>query len=411
MGNEPGSFAENTVTVRLKEIARRVLAENTFPAETAALIQRLIDEMPFAPITPLDDVGAPDEAAWQEYVKPHLGKNWRDIPWYFAEAYFYRRLMAIVRYFQHLPGCEPDPYQAQKEQGLALTRSDTHALCHRIEEWRASGLAYEIAHAQEIGRGKNPGWVELLPRFLLIALWGNQSDLSLWPAGGEDQAGDTMPALPKGSQLFLDESSYLVRHLQISELPLSRVDVLLDNASFELVCDLALVDFLLWSGLAGTVTLHVKAHPTFVSDAVEKDVLATFQFLAEDSEPASAALGARLKFALHIGRIQIRPDLFWNSALCFWEMPDILHDWFKTSGLTISKGDANYRRFLGDRHWQYTDPFAAITSYFPAPLLALRVCKSEVICGLAQGKAEELFSQDPLWRTDGQWGMIQFRVN
>jgi hypothetical protein len=250
----------------------------------------------------------------------------------------------------------------------------------------------------------------LLPRFLLIGLWGNQSDLSLWPAGGEDQAGDTMPALPRGSHLFLDESSQLVRFLQKSELPLSRVDIMLDNASYELVCDLALVDFLLWSGLASAATLHVKAHPTFVSDALEKDVLATFQYLSADADPSVAALGERLKFALHVGRIQIRPDFFWNSALCYWEMPEALYDWFQTSELTITKGDANYRRFLGDRHWQFTDSFAAITSYFPSPLLALRVCKSEVICGLEPGKAEQLFAQDPRWRTDGQWGIIQFRA-
>jgi hypothetical protein len=49
--------------------------------------------------------------------------------------------------------------------------------------------------------------------------------------------------------------------------------LVVDNAGFELVCDLALADAIVCGTRAGsdssaTVTLHVKAHPTFVSDAM-----------------------------------------------------------------------------------------------------------------------------------------------
>jgi hypothetical protein len=73
----------------------------------------------------------------------------------------------------------------------------------------------------------------------------------------------------------------------------------------------------------------------------------------------------------------------------------------------ISKGDANYRRFLGDAHWPPTTPFEAIVEYFPAPLVALRALKSEVIAGLAPGQAEQLQQEDPDWMVDGLRGIVQ----
>jgi hypothetical protein len=49
------------------------------------------------------------------------------------------------------------------------------------------------------------------------------------------------------------------------------------------------------------------------------------------------------------------------------------------------KGDANYRRLIGDALWPHDTPFAHVLSYFAAPLLALRTLKSEVCVGLAPG--------------------------
>jgi hypothetical protein len=79
------------------------------------------------------------------------------------------------------------------------------------------------------------------------------------------------------------------------------------------------------------------------------------------------------------------------------------------SDLVISKGDAHYRRLLGDRHWAFTIPFTKVMSYFSAPLLALRACKSEVICDLTPGQAEALSKVDAKWMTNGQWAVIQFK--
>jgi hypothetical protein len=89
-------------------------------------------------------------------------------------------------------------------------------------------------------------------------------------------------------------------------------------------------------------------------------------------------------------------------------MPDALRGELASASLVISKGDANYRRAVGDRHWACTTPLEQVVSYFPCPLLLLRTLKSEVAAGLPTGKPEEISHQDPSWLTDGRWGMVQF---
>ena len=89
-------------------------------------------------------------------------------------------------------------------------------------------------------------------------------------------------------------------------------------------------------------------------------------------------------------------------------MPDSLRHDLARSSLIISKGDANYRRLLGDLHWPYTTPFADIVCYSPASLLALRALKSEVAAGLKHDQVDQLDELDSEWLTTGRWGVIQF---
>jgi hypothetical protein len=88
-------------------------------------------------------------------------------------------------------------------------------------------------------------------------------------------------------------------------------------------------------------------------------------------------------------------------------MPPHIQEQLGTAALVISKGDAQYRRLLGDRHWPYTTPLDKIMSYFPASLVILRAAKSEVMAGLAPGQVEKLSQEDPEWLYNGRWGLIQ----
>ena len=90
-------------------------------------------------------------------------------------------------------------------------------------------------------------------------------------------------------------------------------------------------------------------------------------------------------------------------------MPESLRRELGKSDLVLFKGDMNYRRLLGDRHWGYEDPFEEIMAYFPAPVVAIRTLKAEVVCGLRPGQADETAAKDPEWMVDAKWGVIQFR--
>ena len=46
-----------------------------------------------------------------------------------------------------------------------------------------------------------------------------------------------------------------------------------------------------------------------------------------------------------------------------------------------------YRKLLGDRTWNTDERFSDLVSYFPAPVVALRTCKSPLAVGLLPGHA------------------------
>ena len=77
------------------------------------------------------------------------------------------------------------------------------------------------------------------------------------------------------------------------------------------------------------------------------------------------------------------------------------------SHMVFIKGDANYRRLVGDYYWPYNSDFQSLAGYFPAPVVALRVLKSELCVGVALAVAEKAKAVDSKWMVDGKWGVIQ----
>ncbi len=368
-GADPDSFARDTVLRRLPAIAGRVLTENRLDHQAARAVAGLAAEIPFTPLRPLADDAAPDLALWRSYLAPYAGQDWLAVPWFLAETYFYRRILEAIGYFRPRSGAYGrDPYARQKRLGL--------------EHTSLAGLSDEPLPLDAALRG---------------ALWGNQADLSLWPADAGDGPGD--------ATLLADDGPAVLAHLDALIARSATVDVVLDNAGAELVHDLLLADALLARGLR--VRLHPKAHPTFVSDATAGDARDTVAWLAERPGPVARA-AERLIAALATSRLTLHDDWFWTSPLAGWEMPETLFDFLATSGLLISKGDANYRRWLGDRHWPADTPLEAVLGYAPAPLLLLRTCKSEVAIGLDQARVAAARARDPQWMINGRWGLAQF---
>ncbi|HIP96587.1 MAG TPA: DUF89 family protein, partial [Anaerolineae bacterium] len=178
-------------------------------------------------------------------------------------------------------------------------------------------------------------------------------------------------------------------------------------AGLELPFDLALADFLLNHGWARRIIFHLKADPFFVSDALPRDVHRTLERLSAGKDSLLPALATRLRRALDGGRFVLSAHPFWNSCLTFYDMPPDVRTALEQADLALLKGDANYRRLLGDRHWPPTTRLEDAAGYFPRPFAVLRTLKAEIIVGLEPGQAEALSVEDRDWMVNGQRGIIQ----
>ncbi|WP_372743826.1 damage-control phosphatase ARMT1 family protein [Nostoc sp. C052] len=394
LGSEIGSFTEFTVTQRMPAIARRVIAENNFSSEINTSLENLATEMPTGFLQPLVNDTAEDFSAWNTYLEFYKGQRWIDVPWFFAETYFYRLILEITNYFRPGVWQGVDPFELQKSQGLEASLDSIILLCGQVKNWLDSSQIEEKSNQTA------------LIALLYFALWGNRVDLSLWSAFENDRSRfDIQTQL---AHILVNDASQVAELLTNSHG--GRIDFVVDNAGFELVCDLSLVDFLLSSGLAHQVYLHLKPHPTFVSDAMIKDVHYTIKFLVATGNQQVISFAQRLQENIASGRLILSEDYFWTSPLAFWEIPNSLKNKLANASLVIVKGDANYRRLLGDRHWDFTTNIADIVCYLPVPMVALRTLKSEVVVGLKPEVIEEVAKSDSSWLTNGQWGVIQLVV-
>lgn len=304
------------------------------------LVRQVAEGLPYPPAV---------RSALHELAAGLHDQHWYDQAFLAAEDEFYRAVLDVVGYFGDGPWRGVDPFGPVKRAEL-----DSAAATQEL-----TALA---AVADD------------LPRLLLASLWGNRADLGFLVTGQE--AAD--------AQLLVDDREALADRIG------GRVTVIADNAGRELLADLALIDHLLRSGRASSLVLHVKPAPCFVSDALLPDVLAALDRMS----------ATNLRDALRTGQWEIRTDPFWFSPRPFTELPEHLRAELASSRLVICKGDLNYRRLVGDRHWPATDSFAERTSYFPAPVAALRTAKSEVVVGLR----EPLSAAD---RVSGRFGLIQ----
>jgi hypothetical protein len=227
-------------------------------------------------------------------------------------------------------------------------------------------------------------------------LWGNRADLSHLEEGVQVRSG---AATHDERQHILVDDTEQVQALLAAGV--NRVEVVTDNDGRVLLFDLALADFLLQQGWAEQVALHLKGQPFFVSDAMVADARRLAAAIA--AEP----LGRRLAEHLAAGRLALVDDPFWTTCLGFREMPAPLAARLAGADLVVLKGDVNYRRLLDDRNWPHTARMAEVAAYFPAPFLALRTVKAELMVDLAPGQAEQLAAEDPEWLINGRRGVVQ----
>ena len=402
LSNEPGTWAHDTVSRRLREnILSRVFSDNAAmlakdPAAEAALraLDTELSDAANATIRAIRPDGGPDVHAWNETLAaPWIGTSWLDTPWLASEFYFYRRILEALGYFGDGPCAQMDPFQRDKDAGLEACVGAVGALAPRLNEYASAP-------------GVN-GVLEGARLFLLVSLWGNRMDLSIWPAGGAAAArgGGESSSSARAADAFNEALTAGERCSSTTTPPPppprssnpaaiawdSRGTTRGSNscATWPWQMPWCARDRTNADADANdvaarvTVTLHVKAHPVFVSDAMEKDVRATVDAMCASDDDEVARMGRRWRGHLTSGAWVITPQFAWSQPQPFWELPEDARASLAAESAVIIKGDANYRRLLGDRLWNLDAPFADVAAYFPAPLLALRTLKAELGCGIA----------------------------
>jgi hypothetical protein len=174
-----------------------------------------------------------------------------------------------------------------------------------------------------------------------------------------------------------------------------------------------LAQYLIESKIATTVTFQMKSHPTFVSDALIKDLVATIEYyeqLDPIQYPSCVRSGQLWRTYLQNQQWVCREDRFWVQPLAMWEMyPRLYQELQSRCHLAFVKGDANYRRLLGDRTWDWAAPFDDVVGcYFPVPVCALRTLKAEIGCGMDVSQTQRAAELDINWMTNGRFGVIQY---
>lgn len=414
--NVEGSWAYDTMSRRvITDILKRLVEDNsdeltrpTSPLRSECLLQ--INDLKSSLecgktgyLRGLSDKG-PDVATWDKILATLTDdeRNWLDAPWVLSEFYLYRRINEAFRYFE----TGYDMFVQQKAQGLI----DAIPAINEI----ATKLPVILS-------GANLG--DALTIAIQTSLWGNKMDLSLWPAGlrKSDTASATVDTpgaisfgstLSAGKKFILDDQTSAVVSL-LSELhaqdPSSKreIGIIVDNAGYELFSDMLLGHCLLELGAATSIRFFTKGHPTFVSDATNADFMETIDFLASSPSAPTAELASQFSAHMDGGRFVLDSDLFWCQPTAFWDMPDSIQDKVELCKLVFVKGDANYRRLLGEREWAIDTPAADILSYWPVPVCALRTFKAEIGCGISREKVSEVQAADPTWMVGGRWGVVQ----
>ena len=367
-GSNP--FARFSMEIRVPRIARDLLEKNPTLAPTSReAVERLACSIEEDAPLPAPRPPAPDVDAWASAHAEHASERWLAAEWFHAELAFYREIAHACRFWE----TDRDPFAPAKDEELAGERPWS-----RLEQ----ALDRRGARDERIG--------ELLD----ACLWGNRVDLSYTVGASHDH--------PHDDDLLVDDRASAIPLLV---RPGAHIHVVADNAGTELALDLGLVDALL-EDPACRVTVHLKAQPVFVSDALPRDVWSTLDRMgARRGVVGSAA--ARLRAGFDAGRLRLAPDPFWSGPRFLWEAPSHVTQALSAATIVVIKGDANYRRVVGDALWPPEAPFAEAAGYALFPLLCLRTMKSDSVLGLPSGLAGRLDASEPRWRIDARRGLAQ----
>jgi len=251
-----------------------------------------------------------------------------------------------------------------------------------------------------------------------LNLWGNKCDLSLSSGTVSSQDHNPLHLLESlDKDILVDNSNevwkLLCKNVQ-NENNNTIIDIVLDNAGYELFTDLCLALFLMENKLTDKIRFYVKRYPWFVSDVTTNDFHWLIETMINIDDENIQSFGQLCDKYLKNNSWTIEEESFWTEPFDYSEMKTTnpsLYNKLSQAVLVIFKGDLNYRKLMGDINWKHTTDFLqALRGFRPTNLLSLRTVKADVCVGLPPGKAEELKKENPHWMDIGQYGLIQASI-
>ena len=356
--------------VRVPRIVRDALERNPdYPREVRGSLESLAREIESNAPLPPPRPPAPDLQAWTAAHAEHAHETWLDAEWFHAELAVYREVASRCRFWE----TGKDPFAPAKTEEIEGDRP-----------W--SRLEAALA-----ARGSREQRVTTL---LDECLWANRVDLSYAVAASRGR---------EEGDLLVDEREAAAARLTAPE---AHVHVVADNTGTELALDLALVDALL-EDPAARVSIHLKTQPVFVSDALPRDLWQLIDAMGDRKSAVLQSLAERLRSSFDDRRLELVPDPFWSGPRFLWEAPPHIASALASATAVLLKGDANYRRLVGDAPWAPEEPFASAAAFVGTTVVCARTMKSDSVLGLPADLAEKLDATDARWRIDGRRGVIQ----
>jgi len=369
-------------------------------------------------LRPIYDDGEADVPLWnKEIAKYFRGKDFMNAPWLFAEAYKYRRLhecFTMSKYWK-----DYDVFYRQKCETFSRSGQAVFELSTRFAE---PFTPESESDPEKLQAAKKLLFLELTQ----VCLWGNSTDLSLLINMSEEDIKRLQST--GGEHLASTEANILGNDMHalwdvVAKMKNGRIDFVLDNAGFELYCDMVYADFLISSGICKEVRFHGKRFAWFVSDVTRQD----FDWILQvsyyghlftghsDNEMASLKkMAQRWKQYVAEGKWIYEAHPFWCSGYTFWdiktEAPDLfLH--LSESDLVLFKGDLNHRKLTYDCHAPPTTPFEVAIGPLASepgtpPVVSLRTIKSDVVVGIPGEDAQRLDETEPGWKISGKYAVV-----
>ena len=218
-----------------------------------------------------------------------------------------------------------------------------------------------------------------LEQLIQYSLIGNSHDLS------------QLHSMDEQVRLLINDTGLLIKEINKTE----SVQIVLDNAGGELLSD-TLLALHLCEKLNKRVTLHFKAEPIFVSDALVDDFWSLISGLNK------VDLQTRIDNLLDKNRLVLKESTFWSSPMSFNHLHKEQVFDNQDDQLFIFKGDANYRRLFDDRQYAISDDTKHSFTFLKSPTFVIRTLKSEILLGY-QGE----IPPEENWLTSGRYGVIQ----